>query len=167
MSVRQSKVMTDVSAWHISAWRMSSTQWSSIFVSVPRDLYQAIWGRRTDVRVYVHKSSEIVIGIENLSQEFLFVDQLVQGDSAVIILGNADDDKRPSGHSIQSHHQALSLFYSCSEARPLSNVYCYYVEDRAMLYRVQGEVCLDMECQDPRPHRTLPYGTLMHLKPVL
>ena len=36
-----------------------------------------------------------------------------------------------------------------------------------MLYRVQGEVCLDMEYQGSCPHRTLPYGTLMHSKPVL
>lgn len=36
-----------------------------------------------------------------------------------------------------------------------------------MLYRVQGEIRLDMECQDPGPHRTLPYDTLMLLKPVL
>ena len=119
------------------------------------------------MRVFVQKISEIVIGIENLSQEFLSVNQLVQGDLTVIILGNADDDKRSSGYSIQSHHQALSLFYSSSEARPLSNVCCYCVEDRAILYRVQGEVRLDMECQGPRPHRTLPYGTLMLLKPVL
>ena len=119
------------------------------------------------MRVFVRNISEIVIGIENLSQEFLSVNQLDRGDLTVIILGNADDDKRSSGHSIQSRHQALSLFYSSSEARPLSNVCCYYEEGRAMLYRVQGEVRLDMECQGPGPHRTLPCGTLMLLKPVL
>ena len=36
-----------------------------------------------------------------------------------------------------------------------------------MLYRVQGEVRLGMECQGPGPHHTLPYGSLILLKPVL
>ena len=69
------------------------------------------------MRVFVQKISEIVVGIENLSQEFLAVIQLIQGGLMAIILGNADD-KRSSGRSIQSHHQALSLFYLSSEARP-------------------------------------------------
>ena len=36
-----------------------------------------------------------------------------------------------------------------------------------MLDRFQGEVRLDMECQGPRSYHTLPYGTLMLLRPVL